>query len=367
MTADTVGGVWTYAMDLCKVLQRQGVNVHLATMGAPMSNSQKLDAAKLPNVEVYESRFALEWMDQPWKDVDKAGEWLLEIESAVHPDLIHLNNYVHGSLPWKSPVLITGHSCVLSWWQDVKQYDAPPHWNIYRNRVRNGLRQADKIVSVSRYMAYQLDHFYGPFANSKVIYNTRDASLFNSADKKPIIFSMGRLWDEAKNISSLQQISGDLSWLVNIAGDTGNGKAESSEGVTFLGKLSQEEIARWLGKSSIYVMPAKYEPFGLSVLEAALSGCALVLGEIPTFREIWGNAAVYVDPSNPKDLKKKLKELIDSPSMLKKKAGEARKKARLYSIERFEESYIYLYRQMMLSHQKKAENVKQTFNKKVSS
>ncbi len=32
-------------------------------------------------------------------------------------------------------------------------------------------------------------------------------------------------------------------------------------------------------------LPARYEPFGLSVLEAALSGCALVLGDIPSLRE----------------------------------------------------------------------------------
>ena len=53
-------------------------------------------------------------------------------------------------------------------------------------------------------------------------------------------------------------------------------------------------LARKMAEASIYALPARYEPFGLSALEAALSGCALVLGDIPSLREIWGPAAIYV-------------------------------------------------------------------------
>ncbi len=42
--------------------------------------------------------------------------------------------------------------------------------------------------------------------------------------------------------------------------------------------------------------PARYEPFGLAVLEAALSGCALVLGDLESLRERWDGAAVFVPP-----------------------------------------------------------------------
>ena len=43
-----------------------------------------------------------------------------------------------------------------------------------------------------------------------------------------------------------------------------------------------------MARASIYALPARYEPFGLSILEAALSGAALVLGDIPSLREVWG-------------------------------------------------------------------------------
>ena len=54
-----------------------------------------------------------------------------------------------------------------------------------------------------------------------------------------------------------------------------------------LGKLPAAEMKLWFAHAAIYCLPARYEPFGLSVLEAGLSGCALVLGDIPSLREIW--------------------------------------------------------------------------------
>ena len=55
-----------------------------------------------------------------------------------------------------------------------------------------------------------------------------------------------------------------------------------------------------MGRAAIYALPARYEPFGLSILEAALSGCALVIGDIPSLREIWADAALFV-PSDGHD------------------------------------------------------------------
>ena len=60
----------------------------------------------------------------------------------------------------------------------------------------------------------------------------------------------------------------------------------------------QTRCQRGIARAAIYALPAHYEPFGLSILEAAMSGCALVLGDIPSLREIWGDAAVFVHPDN---------------------------------------------------------------------
>src|SRR5256885_1138515 len=66
MTADTIGGVWSYAMELCRSLSPMGIEVALATLGAPLSQTQRLEVARLTNVDVYESEYRLEWMASPW-------------------------------------------------------------------------------------------------------------------------------------------------------------------------------------------------------------------------------------------------------------------------------------------------------------
>src|SRR5690606_3445203 len=119
MTADTVGGVWNYALELCHALRPHGVRIALTAMGAPLTADQRETVRALPNVDLHESAFRVEWMDEPWRDVAAAGEWLPELAAAFRPDVIHLNGYVHAALPWQRPVLVTAHSCVLSWWDAV--------------------------------------------------------------------------------------------------------------------------------------------------------------------------------------------------------------------------------------------------------
>src|SRR3954465_11281992 len=119
MTADTVCGVWTYALELARALGGQGTEVSLATMVRPLSRSQQLESAAIENLSVYESNFKLEWMDNPWDDVRESGEWLLKLRDRIQPDAVHLNNYAHGGLTWDLPVLMVGHSCVFSWWKAV--------------------------------------------------------------------------------------------------------------------------------------------------------------------------------------------------------------------------------------------------------
>src|SRR5690606_27826406 len=109
-----------------------------------------------------------------------------------------------------------------------------------------------------------------------------------------------RFWDDAKNLASLERASADVPWPILAAGESvrppGVEHVEPlrADGLRMLGRMSRAELAMWLGRAAIYALPARYEPFGLSVLEAGLSGCALVLGDIPSLREIWEGAAVFV-------------------------------------------------------------------------
>src|SRR5690606_11315778 len=115
----------------------------------------------------------------------------------------HLDTYAHGALPWTVPVLMVGHSCVLSWWQAVKGEAAPSRWATYQQRVQAGLSGADLVVAPTRAMLSALETYYGPFQASQVIYNARRSADYDVEAKEEFVFTMGRVWDEAKNIALL--------------------------------------------------------------------------------------------------------------------------------------------------------------------
>ncbi len=345
MTADTVGGVWTYALELTRALQPYGIEVLLAVMGPPLSAAQSADARSISNLNLFKSNYKLEWMPDCWSDVKHAGRWLLHLENRLQPDLIHLNGYAHASLPWSSPTLVAGHSCVYSWFQAVKGNSPSTEWQHYKNEVKNGLNAADLVVAPSDAMMRALDTHYGPLNKRRVIPNGRNPDDFKHRSKRHFIFSAGRLWDEAKNIDRLVEVAPELPWPVLLAGDL-RGRAHSTH-CHWLGSLPQSELTRWFAAASVYALPALYEPFGYTPLEAALSGCALVLGDIESLREVWGDAAVFVDPNDSRALKDGLCELIENPPHREVMSRRAHKRALEFTSDRMAQNYFAAYVELL--------------------
>ncbi len=351
LAADTVGGVWTYALELAEALIRRGVDVALATMGARLTADQRAAVRRLPDLPVYASRFKLEWMDDPWDDVRRAGEWLLRLEQTVRPDVVHLNTFAHAGLPWQAPKLVVGHSCVLSWWEAVKGEAAPAAWERYRREVTRGLRAADLVIAPTTAMLVELQRWYGPLPDARVIPNGRRAGGHLARVKKPLILAAGRVWDEAKNIAALAAIAPRLAWPVCVAGEDvhPDGRQTQYQNVRRLGRLAPAELARWLGQASIYALPARYEPFGLSILEAGLAGCSLVVGDIPSLREVWGNAASFVAPDDPGALAATLDRLIGDPTRRRAMAARSLIRALELTPDRMAEEYLRAYRDLALA------------------
>src|SRR5439155_26227628 len=143
MHLDLIGGVRTYALHLARAVEPHAAEIALASMRAHPTCDQNKQVLARKNVHLFESSYRLEWMDDAWGDVDAAGDWLLQIAERVRPDLIHLNGYSHAVLRWNAPALIVAHSCVWSWWEAVKNEEAPPRYVEYRVRVATGVAAAD--------------------------------------------------------------------------------------------------------------------------------------------------------------------------------------------------------------------------------
>jgi len=352
MTADTVGGVWSHALELAAGLCERGVRVSLATMGAPLTPVQRRQAAALSSVALHESRWRLEWMEEPWDDVRRAGEWLLGLEAALQPDVVHLNQFAFGALPFAAPKLVVAHSCVASWWRAVHREPAPAAWSAYRRAVRQGLEGAALVGAPTEAMLSSLALDHGYLKGGVVLPNGRNGAMFVPGDKEPVILSAGRLWDAAKNILALQAAADRLPWPVRVAGPALSPAADA-EGIVqlpcvqWLGGLAPDALAAQFSRASIYALPARYEPFGLSVLEAGLSQCALVVGDIASLREVWGDAALYVPPDDHEALHAALMRLIEDPALLQQMGRKALARARQFTPQRMVDAYLSAYARLL--------------------
>jgi glycogen(starch) synthase len=331
MTADTVGGVWTYCVELAHALDAE---VHLATMGRPLTAGQRGEADVF--ARVHESDFPLEWQDEPWAGVDESGRWLLQLETTLQPDVVHLNGYVHAALPFRAPVLVVAHSDVVSWWRAVHGTVPGPEWDTYRRRVADGLRAADRVVAPTAAVAEDLRASYG-VADAVVVPNCRRPDLVAPGSKEPLVLAAGRVWDPAKGIDALCRVAPSLPAPVLVAGEG----APGLPGVKVLGKLDFPELAGHLARAAVFAAPARYEPFGLAVLEAGLAGCALVLGDLPSLREVWGDAARYVQDDAA--LTAELRVLLEEPALASDRGMAARERALSYSPARTAAGYLQQY------------------------
>lgn len=353
LTADTIGGVWTFALDLARGLKRFDVQVVLATMGAPLRPGQRAQLAGLTHVVLRESNLKLEWMPDPWDDVARAGDWLLELARAHSPDVVHLNCFAPAVLSWPAPTLITAHSCVASWWRAVKGTDAPAEWSRYLDVVARGLHAADLVVAPSRSMAHALERHYGELRRVLVVPNGRDVTYVAPAKKSSFVLGVGRLWDEAKNLRMLAGIAPELPWPVFLAGETRgpDGSEVSLPHARLLGMRPPAELADFYARAAIYALPARYEPFGLSALEAALAGCALVLGDIDSLRETWHDAAIFVPPDNPEAWRNTLVTLIENHALRRRLMRAAQARAQRFNARRMAARYHEIYSELVARRQ----------------
>jgi glycosyltransferase involved in cell wall biosynthesis len=189
---------------------------------------------------------------------------------------------------------------------------------------------------------------YGHARGGRVLPNGTSGRLFAPGRKQEFVLAAGRFWDAAKNLAALEQVAPGLPWPVRVAGSSvhPDGGSVVPRGVQCLGELPREALARELAAAAIYALPARYEPFGLSVLEAALSGCALVLGDVPSLRETWGDAALYVPADDTAKLRSTLVSLIRQPAERARLAAASRSRAQFFTPERKCDGYLEAYAQL---------------------
>jgi glycogen synthase len=354
VTADTVGGVWTYVRELVTGMVGRGVRVTLVSFGDAPSPGQTRWMAQLSGLDYRPTTFKLEWMQDSAADMEASSEFLCEIIRETKPDLIHSNQFYYGALDCDVPRVVVAHSDVVSWWVAVHGEEPPQSsWmSWYRAAVGRGLAAATAVIAPSRWMLDQVQRYYIKPNRRAVIYNGRTPALFNPGmSKDETILTAGRLWDQGKNTRLL--LAAEMPGQVQIVGacqqprSAGKGpvSGEAATNVQFFPQQDEQQIAGILARAAIYAVPSRYEPFGLAPLEAALSGCALVASDIPSLRELWQGAAVFFPSNDAAELRQALRLLINGPCLRRRYAGLAYDHAvRKFNAARMSDDYMELYR-----------------------
>ena len=358
MTADTVGGVWTYTQELVTGLVRQGIRVSLVSMGARPGPEQTAWMEGLPLLNYLPTSFRLEWMQNSEQDVEESREYLEALIRDVRPDLLHFNQYCYGAISPELPRIVVAHSDVVSWWIAVNGKDPDDsHWiRWYRDTVTSGLSYANVVVAPSQWMLDAITAYYVRPSVGVVIHNGRDPALFASdTPKENRVLSVGRLWDAGKQVSLLLDedlLHEDQSVPVCIVGSQAEPgdvnerrlRDATRSGVELLGEQSQRQLRDLYGSASLYAATSRYEPFGLAPLEAAFSRCALIANDIPVFRELWGESAFYFRQNDGKDLARSIRWLSGDPKLRKQYADAAYERAcKNFTAERMVDRYQRLY------------------------
>lgn len=350
MTADTVGGVWQYALDLARGLSEAGVSTILAVLGPAPSARQALDARAIPGLTLIDTGLPLDWTAESPDAVLQSGAAVAALAKESGADVVHLNApALAAGAAFCAPVVAVCHSCVATWWEAVRPGHLPPDFRWRTDLVHRGYATADALLAPTQAFAEATLRTYGLARAPRVVHNGRHLTPAPHAASAPFVFTAGRLWDDGKNVAALDRAAARLAAPVLAAGPTQapHGGSVTLSHVRVLGTLSGPEVAGYLAARPVFASVALYEPFGLAVLEAAQAGCPLVLSDIATFRELWGGAAMFVAPNDDAAVPAALEALLRDPEERARAGAAARERADRYTVAAMTVGVLGVYRDLL--------------------
>jgi len=335
MSADALGGVWQYTLDLAAGLTRRGASVSVALMGPAPAPERIARAQEISGARILTTNLPLDWTAESAAEVRDASDALARLAEETGADLVHLHSPALALADFAAPVVAVCHSCVATWWATVGSGPLPADLVWRRDLNAQGCRKADRLIAPTQAFARTTQATYGLAQAPLVVRNGRDVPVSSEAEPASHVFTAGRLWDLAKNAAALDRLAARLSVPLRAAGPVvgPTGQRVALTALDCLGRLDDEEIARELSLRPVFVSLARYEPFGLAVLEAAGAGCALVLSDIESFRELWDGAALFVPSDDDAAAARAVQGLFADPACRAALGRAARTRAAAYGTE----------------------------------
>jgi len=179
------------------------------------------------------------------------------------------------------------------------------------------------------------------------------------SDEKPsIILSVGRL-DYPKNYElALRALAtlgaSDVEYWIAGAGPDEPGLKQLcielgiAKQVKFLGFV--RDIPSLLNKADIFLMPSRWEGFGLAAVEAMNAGLPLVVSDVEGLREVVSKKSAFIVPGqNPEDYAEALRLLCSNPVLRQSMGQAAFEESLKFSADAMIDSYVRLYESLLAS------------------
>jgi glycosyltransferase involved in cell wall biosynthesis len=333
ITLDAVGGVWRYAIDVARGLQAHDVACLLVGFGPEPGIAQHAECGRNELIWTHEP---LDWMASDRAELDRGTDRLARLAQNWNADVLHLNLPSQAcGLTVNCPVVVASHSCVPTWWRAVQDTELPGDWAWQIERNQAGFQRADAVVVPSRSHGAALNAVYNRLPPLHVIHNATAVEPTDTP-KEELVLSVGRWWDPGKNGAILDEAAAIIQWPVMLAGplEGPNGQAVSFLNTRTLGALPHQDVLNLMRRAAIFAAPSRYEPFGLAVVEAAIVGAALVLADIPTFRELWSDAALFASPDDGVGWSRALAALANDADLRERLSAQSGARARQFNLAR---------------------------------
>lgn len=223
-------------------------------------------------------------------------------------------------------------------------------------------RPFNRIIAISKGVEKELTRVQPSLSERTIVIEngcdlTFSEPQFRNDGPVLAIASAGRLTTQKNYFVALEAIAQlrDASFRYLIAGDGPDRTALEQHAaalglddrVRFMGHL--EDIPSFLASSDIFLMPSKWEGFGLAAVEAMNASLPVVAANVPGLREVVGadgDAGLLVDPDDPQIIADALMRLQRDPELRRAMGARGFRRAAHYNFDRFVSDHLQLYRDL---------------------
>jgi glycosyltransferase involved in cell wall biosynthesis len=243
-------------------------------------------------------------------------------------------NYI--ALPVAKNVHVTLFIYDLSF-MDCPEFLQEVNLKVLKKFCPESIRRADTIITISEFTKERILHYF-PDIHAKIVVtpippvttrqgktelNSRLSGL--GIKEKKYFFFLGTI-EPRKNIAMLVKaysqlpvdirseyslvLAGGKGWKDNEIFDEIELAKSSGSSIIQPGYISNDEKDALYSNATSFVMPSHYEGFGMPILEAMSYNTPVILSNIPVFKEVAKEAAIYFNKDDSDDITDKLELIV---------------------------------------------------------